>query len=332
MWVVGYCAVGPLAYWLPNWRQLIFTTSAPMLLFALVYYFTVPESFHYLVSKGDHNKVTEWMQKANSSANQLGTPKVMDITATHFCNHSHAIKTKLLKDETSFPQTGLLQQLLSSKVLSLYTLVMLYLWTCDTFVYYGLSLHSTQISGNKFLNFAFMGLIEIPSYLISPFMLNSMPVSSKEKILLGRPDVCYFPNREKRFVSLCHFLAAASFFTILFTDDSRISLAMWLLGKFSISCAFTSLFVYASEVFPTVARNGCIGICSMVARIGGAFAPTVRTMSLISPMIPTVLFGVSAGIGGILTLILPETSNEQLPNSIDQMTCRTVRKIKPEMC
>uniref|UniRef100_A0A915ERI2 Uncharacterized protein n=1 Tax=Ditylenchus dipsaci TaxID=166011 RepID=A0A915ERI2_9BILA len=161
MWVVGYCAVGPLAYWLPNWRQLIFTTSAPMLLFALVYYFTIPESFHYLVLKKEQNKVTEWMRRANSSADRLGTPVVDGITATQLCNNFQAIKIKLLKDQRSFPQAGLVQQLLSSRVLLLYTLVMLYLWTCDTFVYYGLSLHSTQMSGNKFLNFAFMGLIEI---------------------------------------------------------------------------------------------------------------------------------------------------------------------------
>lgn len=51
-----------------------------------------------------------------------------------------------------------------------------------------------------------------------------------------------------------------------------------LLGKFAISCAFTSLFVYSSEVFPTVFRNGCIGACVVVARLGGAFAPAVRTM------------------------------------------------------
>jgi OCT family organic cation transporter-like MFS transporter 4/5 len=121
---------------------------------------------------------------------------------------------------------------------------MVYLWTCDTFVYYGLSLFSTQLAGDRFLNFALMGLIEIPSYLVSPMLLNRM----------GR----------RVFVSVCHLLAAASFFAIAWvgTDKPGLSLLMWLMGKFAISCAFTSLFVYSSEVFPTVARNGCIGICS----------------------------------------------------------------------
>lgn len=51
-----------------------------------------------------------------------------------------------------------------------------------------------------------------------------------------------------------------------------------MVGKFSISCAFTSIFVYGSEVFPTVYRTGCIGMCEVVARFGGVFAPAVRTM------------------------------------------------------
>uniref|UniRef100_A0A915ET82 Uncharacterized protein n=1 Tax=Ditylenchus dipsaci TaxID=166011 RepID=A0A915ET82_9BILA len=86
------------------------------------------------------------------------------------------------------------------------------------------------------------------------------------------------------FVSLCHFLAAASFFIILFTENSRISLAM------------------------------CIYISND----------------------PTVLFGVSAGFGGVLTLFLPETNNKELPNSIDHISSGlasgTVTRIKPEMC
>uniref|UniRef100_A0A915DFD6 Major facilitator superfamily (MFS) profile domain-containing protein n=1 Tax=Ditylenchus dipsaci TaxID=166011 RepID=A0A915DFD6_9BILA len=300
MWVAGYCLVGPLAYWLPDWRQLIIATSSPILLFALIYFFTIPESFHYLVSQGEVNKVEQWMKKANNYANQNARAQ---FSAKDLCDSSRLSATQCkLKENGSYytPKQNLVHELLSSRLLSIYTLIMVYLWTCDTFVYYGLSLFSTQISGDRYLNFALMGLIEIPSYLISPIMLNR----------IGR----------RLFVSLCHLLAATSFFAILFADDPRISLIIWLIGKFAISSAFTSLFVYASEVFPTVVRNGCIGICSVVARVGGAFAPTVRTMSLISPIIPPIFFGTSAGLGALLTLLLPETSNRELPCSTDHMT------------
>jgi hypothetical protein len=36
--------------------------------------------------------------------------------------------------------------------------------------------------------------------------------------------------------------------------------------------------VYASEVFPTVIRSSCIGLCIILARVGGLFAPLTRLM------------------------------------------------------
>lgn len=59
---------------------------------------------------------------------------------------------------------------------------------------------------------------------------------------------------------------------------STLTLCLWLIGKFSISWAFTSIRSYASELFPTVYRSSCIGICEMVARFGGVFAPLTRTL------------------------------------------------------
>ena len=44
--------------------------------------------------------------------------------------------------------------------------------TCDNFVYYGLSLFSTQLAGNRYANFMLIGAIEIPSYLVAPAMLD----------------------------------------------------------------------------------------------------------------------------------------------------------------
>lgn len=42
----------------------------------------------------------------------------------------------------------------------------------DTFVYFGLSLVSTELAGNRYANYVFSGLVEIPSYLLAPFCLD----------------------------------------------------------------------------------------------------------------------------------------------------------------
>lgn len=64
-----------------------------------------------------------------------------------------------------------------------------------------------------------------------------------------------------------------------------ISSLLWLVGKFAISCSFMCMFVYASEIFPTAIRNICIGLCSLLARIGGIAAPYVGLLVGISYLI-----------------------------------------------
>lgn len=151
-------------------------------------------------------------------------------------------------------------ELFKKRVLLIYTLIFGYLWSADSFIYYGISLISTLISGagSKYWSYALTGLVEIPSYVASPLLLD----------FLGR----------RLTVMLAHFLTAISFVGIIFVEDPTISLILWLIGKFGISCAFTSLFVYASEIFPTVFRSSLIGICIVLARVGGIFAPLTRLM------------------------------------------------------
>lgn len=62
-WVIGYCVLAPMAYFLVNWRYLMVATSAPALLIGILYMFIIPESFHFLVSRGksDELKVGIWV-------------------------------------------------------------------------------------------------------------------------------------------------------------------------------------------------------------------------------------------------------------------------------
>ncbi|VDK66921.1 unnamed protein product, partial [Cylicostephanus goldi] len=53
---------------------------------------------------------------------------------------------------------------------------------------------------------------------------------------------------------------------------------LWVFGKFAISCSFMSIYVYASEIFPTNIRNLSIGFCEMMSRVGGILAPYVKAL------------------------------------------------------
>jgi OCT family organic cation transporter-like MFS transporter 4/5 len=80
---------------------------------------------------------------------------------------AHIRKAKL--DETS--NKNIVIQLLRHKRILMYMAIMAFLWISDTIIYYGLSLFSTQLAGNKYLNYILTGLIEMPSNFASPYLL-----------------------------------------------------------------------------------------------------------------------------------------------------------------
>lgn len=55
----------------------------------------------------------------------------------------------------------------------------------------------------------------------------------------------------------------------------------------------------------------------MCARIGGVLAPMMYLLKSISPLAPMVVCGLCPLLGSGLTLLLPETANKPLPDTIE---------------
>lgn len=60
---------------------------------------------------------------------------------------------------------------------------------------------------------------------------------------------------------------------ILFLGASWGRLVAFLIGKFGITIAFTVLYVFTTELFPTPLRHSLLGTCSMFGRTGSMIAP-----------------------------------------------------------
>lgn len=53
----------------------------------------------------------------------------------------------------------------------------------------------------------------------------------------------------------------------------ELSLAMYLIGKYSIAVVMTSVYVYTAELYPTKYRHNLFAFSSMVGRLGSITAP-----------------------------------------------------------
>uniref|UniRef100_A0A0K0E9M9 MFS domain-containing protein n=1 Tax=Strongyloides stercoralis TaxID=6248 RepID=A0A0K0E9M9_STRER len=289
IWVIGYCVIAPLAYYFTNWKYFCFFTALPTFIFSFIVLATIPESLGFLINKKEIKEIEKWLLYNKKFNNFFGKKDFPDIN-----NLLNSISTdlneSLREDEEKLSIRRKIKKFFTAKkILFLHLIIFAFIWTTDTVIYYALSFFSTNLSGNMYINYVLSGLIECPSYLVVPLFLD----------YLGRKGLTF----------LMHFIASIALFLglIIRQDQHIFYLIIWLTGKFCISCTFTSIFVYGSEIFPTSFRNVSLGFCAVISRFGGIIAPYSKTLDKIWPKLSIALFASVALVAALLSLILPET-------------------------
>lgn len=101
------------------------------------------------------------------------------------------------------------------------------------------------------------------------------------------------------------------------TSGSTESTVIAMFGKFFIASSFAIIYNYSAELFPTVVRNSAMGLGSMCARASGVSVPLIILLDSFDPTLPAVIFAIIALISGILTLFLPETLGQPMPQTVE---------------
>ncbi|PSN36797.1 Organic cation transporter protein [Blattella germanica] len=181
------------------------------------------------------------------------------------------------------------------------SLNLFYNWAANAFVYYGLSVNSTSLGGNKYLNFALVALVEIPGYTVAWIAMNR----------LGR--------RWSLVVSMLICGATCIGAAFVPPDLNWAVVVLFLIGKLGITCSFGVIVVYTAELYPTVMRSIGVGTSSTVARIGAMVAPFAPLLGIYMTELPLILFGVVSFSAGALGLFFPETLGVKLPDSVEEL-------------
>lgn len=173
-------------------------------------------------------------------------------------------------------------------------------WLVCGFGYFGVSQYIGKLAGDIFVNVAISALVTIPGTLIS------IPLMRK----MGR----------KTLMIATLLLTSGCLFAIAVIPKSanigQVILAC--IGDVGMFIAFIVVYLYASEMFPTVVRNAGIGLCSMLARVGSMAAPFVAGMGSQAEWLPPIIFGIVPLIGAGLCFLMPETKGCQLLNTIEE--------------
>ncbi|XP_078007716.1 solute carrier family 22 member 15-like [Phascolarctos cinereus] len=281
--VAGITFYAVLGYCIRDWRTLAFVSNSPGAFFFLLSYL-LPESPRWLHSQGA-------VEKAEA---------IMHYIACGNGKEGLRIKLKPLggseKSQDSAP--GVLN-LVTHPVLRWCTVILLYVWYVCSLVYYGLTLNAGELKGNLYLNIALYGLVEVPACPLCIYFI--------EKPWAGRRK------------TTSAFLIFSRFACILTMFLNECSGLFWNPMLLALSATFNTVYIYTSELYPTVTRPAGMLACSMTCRLGGILVPFVPTMKSISPSVPFVVFGISGLSAGLLDLLLPETLNRPITENLQDL-------------
>jgi len=259
----------------------------------MCYYWIIPESARWLLSKGRNDEAFVIIEKA-AKANKVEIPSEI------YEQLIEEASEKKKKDElaASVP-TASVFDLLRYPNLRRKTLLIFFDWFVNSGVYYGLSWNTNNLGGNQLLNFVISGAVEIPAYILLLFTL----------------------NRYGRRTILCSTMLVAGvslLLTIIVPQSMNwLLIACAMIGKMAITSSYGTIYIFTAEQFPTVVRNVGLGASSMVARVGGILAPYLNLLGEIWRPLPLVICGALSFTAGLLSLLLPETLNKPMPETIE---------------
>ncbi|XP_020914882.1 organic cation transporter protein [Exaiptasia diaphana] len=289
-WVVGACYTVMLAYFIRDWRILLIVASlsAAVLLFTFK---VVPETARWLLS---HDKIDE----AHAVLMKCADKKKVD---------PEVIRT-ILKDVRenekviSRPKVSVLDLIKTAKMRRR-TLILCFNWFVVGAVYFGFVLYVTNLSGNIYLNFFLMSVID----------------------LVHTPVVWYglqrFGRRVTYFTILMFGGIACLLVLVVPKEYTSLVTTIALLGKFCDTAAFSTIYLYTTELYPTVIRNTAMGTSSLCARVGGMIAPFIVMLAQlpgISLTLPIVIFGALIVAAAVSSLWLPETLRSSMHQTIEE--------------
>ena len=280
----GYIMIGGIAYFIHDWRWLQTTLTIPGVLF-LFYWWIIPESNRWLLANNQRDKAIEQI-KVVAKANRLTVPQeVLEKLQTDSANKAEKKKPSLF-------------DLFRSPNLRNKSLLIFFDWFVISGAYYGLSWSTNSLGGNELLNFVISGAVEFPAYYFLILTLNRW---GRKVILTG---------------SMVFSGTMLLLSLIISEDHNWLIVGLTMLGKMGITASYGTIYVFSAEQFPTIIRNVALGAASMSARIGGILAPYLIFLSSFWKPAPFVIFGITALVGGVLSTLLPETYNTELPETL----------------
>nr|XP_034187347.1 solute carrier family 22 member 8-like [Osmia lignaria] len=225
-------------------------------------------------------------------------------------------KCEKIEENSNNSRTKLeLKEQFKSTILRRHGVAMIFQWFTSSMACYVFMTLVSPLPLNRHINFALGGALEIATYIFTYFILSRygrrLPMSAYQ--------------------SICGVICILTAATIILSHPVRtIDLTktiMLLFGRITVMSTVFVAYLYTTEIFPTVIRGTCLGLCTVSAKIGSLCTPHVLLSGEYFPVtIPLIIIGMLCLVSGGLALILPETFDKVLPDTAEDFELLTVKR------
>ncbi|CAH1798690.1 unnamed protein product [Owenia fusiformis] len=284
IWGVGYLLLAGITYAIRDWKTLALALGCPQII-NLIFIFVLSESARWLYVMGKKEKGDSVVHKM-AKWNKVTLPDPLKVEVQDKKSQATVI------------------DLLRTPNMRLKSLIQFFLWFVTSMVYYGLSLNSSNLGGDPYINFLISAGVEIPAYALFHFLL----------VKIGRRICTSFTFIAGGIALLCILPVPE--------EQTIVIIVLSMTGKFMISASFAIVYLYSAELFPTEVRTVGVGCSSMFARVGGILAPYIGLLPSLArdvefiKYVPTIIFGAFSLAAGLLAILLPETMDQNLPETL----------------
>lgn len=303
-WCGGYTILPVIFYFIRHFRYMQLIVFFYELSF-IYWLWITPESPSWLILNGRYGEAAKSLTDA-AVRNQKGTS--VDVI-----RKLEILRKSIISEENVRIQESkkTIIDLWKSKVMLKYSLSLYFIWFSVSFVSYGFAYNASDIGGSVYVTFFFMGLLDVINNFLMYFIINRFNRKSLSLFFTFCGSISVF--------------LMVPFTLVEWGTPYRMIFAVF--GKFFLNGTFHMIYLQSAEIFPTGLRQIGVGSCSVSARIGSILAPFVRELNRMTHIsVSITIFGLVSTISGFLFLLLPETRNKPIPNTIREAEGRDHRK------
>ncbi|XP_035700484.1 carcinine transporter isoform X1 [Folsomia candida] len=291
IWVVGN-SVLPLVAWACRTWQLFAIVSVIPGFFLFLFYPWISESPRWLLTMGRGREALQIIRKI---------AKTNGVEIDH--EEMPAMVEDLVqkqKEDRSSRNVGV-WTLFQNYRLAKNTIFLALAWSMNNLLYNGVTLNTTSMDGNKFLNYFLLSIIELPSGYLAGVLV--------EKTGRRWTQVGFF--------LMCVISCAICAVAVVQTGAEYVVIAGALGIKFGITITSMVVYLQGVEIFPTQLRSTGAGVASTTSSILGIMGPYIIFMGKFNATLPYIMLGVISAVGLVASAGLPETFRQHLPETVE---------------